>query len=93
MTTHARPYTTHWGTTYHVTHDGREYTVSALDPDAPYTQVLLHGDRKAPAGSIYPSGAERTTDHYCRRVNPKGKLGRLLIAAAKAVEVKGGAGT
>lgn len=85
MTTTARTYTDYWGTMYFVTHNGREYTVSSLDPEAPYTQVLLHGERKLknPWG---PNG-DRTHTGYIRRVEAKGKLGRLLIEAARKVAV------
>ena len=87
MTTTAHADTTYWGTLYYVTHKGREYTVSSVDANAPYTQVLLHAERKAPAGTLSPRGHAIDTYRYCRKVNPKGKLGRLLIAAAKTAEV------
>jgi hypothetical protein len=62
---------------------GREYTVCSIG--TAYVQVLLHAERKAPAGSSYPSGKARTTDGYVRHVDPKGPLGRMLVAAAKEI--------
>lgn len=69
-----------WGL-YYVTHNDKEYTVHS--PNSPYVGVMLHAERKAPAGSTYPSGKPRLTDSYTRRVRPTSPLGQTLITAVK----------
>jgi hypothetical protein len=71
-----------WGI-YYVSLGGRNYTVNSIG--GPFEQILLHDKRKAPAGSIYPSGAPRETIDYVRAIDSKGPIGQEIIRAAMRI--------